>query len=100
MSETKRFQHAKDIQKKAEGKYGKDHTTTLGHSLGAKIASDVGDRPVILGKKLSLKHFDGPNYIEVDIDVSSSWAARMLQGVLYMHAHIYAHILNTRWPRN
>ncbi len=43
MSGTKRFQHSKDIQKKAEAKYGKDHTTTLGHSLGAKIASDVGE---------------------------------------------------------
>jgi hypothetical protein len=43
MSGTKRFQHAKDIQKKAEAKYGKEHTTTLGHSLGAKIASDVGE---------------------------------------------------------
>lgn len=42
MSSTKRFQHSKDIQKKVEEKYGKDHTTTLGHSLGAKIASDVG----------------------------------------------------------
>lgn len=42
MSKTKRFQHAKDIQKAAEAKYGRDHITTLGHSLGAKIASDVG----------------------------------------------------------
>lgn len=43
MKGTKRFQHSKDIQKKVEEKYGKDHTTTLGHSLGAKIASDVGE---------------------------------------------------------
>jgi hypothetical protein len=42
MSNTKRFQHAKDIQKKAEEKYGKSHISTLGHSLGGKIASDVG----------------------------------------------------------
>ena len=42
MSSTKRFQHSKDIQKKAEGKYGAKNITTLGHSLGGKIASDVG----------------------------------------------------------
>ena len=42
MSSTKRFKHSKDIQKKAEAKYGKENVTTLGHSLGGKIASDVG----------------------------------------------------------
>ncbi len=42
MSSTKRFKHAKDIQKKAEAKYGKKNVITLGHSLGGKIASDVG----------------------------------------------------------
>ena len=42
MSSTKRFKHAKDIQQQAENKYGKQNITTLGHSLGGKIASDVG----------------------------------------------------------
>jgi hypothetical protein len=37
-----RFNHAQDIQQQAEKKYGKDHITTLGHSLGAKLTSDVG----------------------------------------------------------
>jgi len=37
-----RFQHAKDIQQKAETKYGKENILTTGHSLGAKLASDVG----------------------------------------------------------
>jgi hypothetical protein len=39
---TRRFQHAADIQKKAESKYGANNITTLGHSLGAKVASTVG----------------------------------------------------------
>jgi len=37
-----RYQHAQDIQRQAESKYGKENITTLGHSLGAKLGSDVG----------------------------------------------------------
>ena len=40
--QTNRFKHAADIQKKAESKYGAKNITTLGHSLGAKISSTVG----------------------------------------------------------
>ena len=39
---TNRFKHAQKVQKEAEKKYGVDSTTTLGHSLGGKIASSVG----------------------------------------------------------
>ena len=39
-----RYKHAKDMQKKAEEKYGKENITTTGHSLGAKLAADVGDK--------------------------------------------------------
>lgn len=41
-TKTNRFKHAADIQKKAESKYGAKNITTLGHSLGAKISSTVG----------------------------------------------------------
>ena len=41
---SKRFKHANKIQKQAEIKYGTDKTETLGHSLGAKIAEQVGGR--------------------------------------------------------
>ena len=44
MKKTKRFQHAEKIQKEAESKYGAKNISTLGHSLGAKIASDVGSK--------------------------------------------------------
>jgi hypothetical protein len=40
-----RYQHAKDIQQKAEKKYGKENVTTTGHSLGARLlAADVGGK--------------------------------------------------------
>jgi hypothetical protein len=42
ISKSKRFKHAEDIQKKAEKKYGAENISTLGHSLGSKIASNVG----------------------------------------------------------
>lgn len=42
INKTSRLQHAKDIQQKAEAKYGRENITTLGHSLGSKIAKKVG----------------------------------------------------------
>jgi hypothetical protein len=42
ISGSKRVKHAKEVQKKTESKYGADNVTTIGHSLGSKIASDVG----------------------------------------------------------
>ena len=42
VKETARFKHSADIQKKAEAKYGANNITTLGHSLGAAIATVVG----------------------------------------------------------
>jgi hypothetical protein len=44
LSKTKRFKHAEDIQRKAEAKYGAENISTIGHSLGAKIARDVGQK--------------------------------------------------------
>lgn len=38
-----RAKHAREIQEKAEAKYGKDNTTTVGHSLGSKLSSLVGN---------------------------------------------------------
>lgn len=39
-----RFKHAKKIQKLAEKKYGANNVTTLGHSLGGRIAEKVGQK--------------------------------------------------------
>lgn len=39
-----RFKHAKRIQKKAEKKYGRENTTTMGHSLGGRLAEKVGTK--------------------------------------------------------
>ena len=40
----KRFKHAKKIQKAAEKKYGAKNVTTMGHSLGGRIAEKVGKK--------------------------------------------------------
>lgn len=40
----KRFKHSKRIQKKAEKEYGADTVTTVGHSLGGRIAEKVGKK--------------------------------------------------------
>jgi len=39
-----RFKHAKKIQKKAEAKYGSSNVTTMGHSLGGRLAEKVGKK--------------------------------------------------------
>lgn len=38
----KRYNHSKHIQDKAEAKYGKDNIITLGHSLGGRLAEQLG----------------------------------------------------------
>jgi len=66
-----RFKHARDIQKQAVEKYGKDNITTAGHSLGAVISEKLGkkqsdqvitfNKPVIpmdLTKRISEKQLD------------------------------------------
>lgn len=40
----RRFTHAKNIQNIAENKYGRENITTLGHSLGGRIAEKVGTK--------------------------------------------------------
>jgi hypothetical protein len=42
LKNTERYKHAEDIQRKAEAKYGAKNITTIGHSLGSKLARDVG----------------------------------------------------------
>ena len=66
-----RFKHARDIQKLAVDKYGKENITTAGHSLGAVISEKLGkkqsdkvitfNKPVIprdLTKRVSEKQLD------------------------------------------
>jgi hypothetical protein len=42
IKDSARVKHAKNIQKQAEEKYGKENVSTLGHSLGSKIGREVG----------------------------------------------------------
>jgi hypothetical protein len=65
-----RYKHAQDIQKKAEAKYGKENISTLGHSLGSHLSSEVGQDskeiinlnkavvPKDIGKKTSSKEYN------------------------------------------
>ncbi len=39
---TNRYKHAKEIQAEAEEKYGSENITTLGHSLGGRLARELG----------------------------------------------------------
>lgn len=67
ISNTKRVKHAKEVQQKAEQKYGSQNVSTVGHSLGSNISSNVGQNskeiinlnkavlPNDLGKTISLK---------------------------------------------
>ena len=44
ISNTKRAKYSQDIQTKAEQKYGAENVSTLGHSIGSKLASLVGSK--------------------------------------------------------
>jgi len=67
ISNTNRVKHAKEVQQKAEQKYGSKNVSTVGHSLGSHISSQVGQNskeiinlnkavvPADLGKTISSK---------------------------------------------
>jgi hypothetical protein len=46
------------------------------------IKMAVGQKPVILGKKLSQQYFRGKGYFEIDIDVASSMVATQILGLV------------------
>lgn len=84
MKDTKRFSHAAKIQKQAEEKYGAKNVSTLGHSLGAKIASDVGkdsgevitlNKPTV-GRDL-FKENQGKNENETNIRTDSDLVSKL-----------------------
>lgn len=54
--------------------------------LRAAIGGLGGLRPVIIGRRLTTKHFTGSNYIEFDMDVASSSVASMLRGAIISSA--------------
>lgn len=65
-----RFKQSKKVQRKAENKYGTENLTTIGHSLGARMAEKYGQRgdevitlnkPIIprtFGNKISKNQYD------------------------------------------
>jgi len=44
------------------------------------VKAVVGSTPAIIGKKLQVKYFTGPDYLEIDIDIGSSTIAGMILG--------------------
>lgn len=46
------------------------------------VKQSVGETPVLLGRKLTTHYFKGPNYFEVDVDVSSSSVAKHVVGLV------------------
>lgn len=46
------------------------------------IKTAVGQKPALTGTKLTQKYFLGPNYLEVDIDISSSTVANTILGMV------------------
>lgn len=42
----------------------------------------VGNRPVILGSKISQHYYRGPNYLEIDVDLSTSTVASHILGMV------------------
>ena len=46
---SRRYKHSADIQRKAEDKYGKENVSTIGHSLGKKLAEVGKDSHEVIG---------------------------------------------------
>jgi len=46
------------------------------------VSSLGGERPVIIGKRLTTKYHSGKNYLEIDMDVGSSTVASMLNSTI------------------
>ena len=45
---------------------------------GFMVKRMVGNKPALLARKIATEWYRGPNYIEMDIDISSSYAAGMI----------------------
>jgi len=54
----------------------------VSEQLRSKIDKLGGERPVLIGKRLTTTYHSGPDYLEVDMDVGSSYIAAMLNGVV------------------
>jgi Protein ENHANCED DISEASE RESISTANCE 2, C-terminal len=47
------------------------------------VRRSVGAKPALLGRKLTQRYFRGPNYVETDVDVSSSSIAEKVRAAAY-----------------
>lgn len=81
----KRFMAADDAGKNTQLKYMFKVVEGPG-VMKTAVATLGGERPVIIGKKLTTKYFQGKNYLEIDMDVGSSMTASMLHSTMMQTA--------------
>ena len=68
------------------------------------VRAAVGNKPALLARKIDFKWFDGPNYLEADVDIASSRAS-MSSSLLFSRELRYfersnvllGHVLRSRW---
>ncbi|EFN56180.1 hypothetical protein CHLNCDRAFT_17328, partial [Chlorella variabilis] len=46
------------------------------------VKQSVGTTPVLLGQKLTTRYFRGPNYFEVDVDITSNTVANSVTSLV------------------
>ena len=77
----RRFKQGTDAQKNTQFKYIFRIVDAPG-PLKSSISALGGERPVIIGKSLTTTYNEGDNYLEVNMDVSSSRIASAINGIL------------------
>ncbi len=89
--ETKRYKHAQKIQDQAEAKYGSENVSTVGHSLGADIASKVGRKSkevINFNKGVGFGKASPPNPRETNIRTQLDPVSALLTLGPYNNEHL------------
>jgi len=81
LSAFKRFKNGTDSQKNNQFKYMFRIVDAPG-PLKNTVSTLGGERPVIIGKSLTTTYNQGRNYLEINMDVSSSRIASAINGIL------------------
>jgi len=90
MNAFRRFMAATDAERNAQFKFMfkvVDAPTTL----KGVISMLGGERPVLVCKQLKTSFYRGPNYLEIDVDVSSSKIAAMLNSTIFAKSGALVH---------
>jgi len=74
-----RYKKAKEVQKEAEKKYGRDNITTIGHSQGglqAELLGKKGDETITLNKA-TRPFSNNPGENQTDVRTTTDWVSAM-----------------------